>query len=211
VYGQHDSDWLSFYSFFSEAVQLVAQTEKLEGLFILANSAGWALPHQNICWVSERHNIVNLDERGRIHCANGPAIAYPDGWAIYGWHGTRITEQIALRPETLTAEQVDKEENAEVKRVMIERFGGAKDARDGFAKYMLDSGAKILHQRGDYQLVEKVAPHLTSGRMVAVKMICPSTGAIYLLRVPPELRTVEASMNWIKQDSDYFGKIELQT
>ena len=211
VGGQHEAVWLSFYEYFREVCGLIKQTEKLEGLFIVAKSAGWFLPHEHICWVSERHNILHLDAGGRLHCADGLACGYPEGWGIYAWHGTRCSKQVIESPETLTVENVDKEENAEVKRVMIERFGGAKDARDGFALYLQRAGAKTIAKRGEYELVSHNAPHLTSGMMVAVKMICPSTGALYILRVPPEMTTVESAMNWVKGDRDYFGRIELQT
>ena len=87
VYGQHDAAWLAFYKYFHDEVGLTEQTEKLSGLWMLAKSAGWALPHQNICWVSERHNILERDERGRLHSMSGPACAYPDGWGIYAVHG----------------------------------------------------------------------------------------------------------------------------
>ena len=210
-YGQHDAHWLGFFEYFNRACGLIAETEKLMGLIDYAQHAGWFLPHANICWLSERHNVLHLDAGGRLHCANGLACGYPDGWGVYAWHGTRCPQQVIESPHTLTVEQVDKEGNAEVKRVMIERFGGAKDARDGFALYLQRAGAKTIAKRGEYELVSHNAPHLTSGKMVAVKMICPSTGALYILRVPPEMQTVESAMNWVKQDKDYFGKIELQT
>ena len=61
VYGQHDAARLSFYAYFREVCGLADETEPLVGLFELAKSAGWALPHRDICWVSERHDIVQLN------------------------------------------------------------------------------------------------------------------------------------------------------
>ena len=58
IYGQHDASWLVFYDYFREVIGLENQTEKLRGLFEWAQSAGWGLPHKNICWVSERHNSL---------------------------------------------------------------------------------------------------------------------------------------------------------
>jgi hypothetical protein len=87
VYGQHDAWWLAFYDYFREACGLSTQTDPLQGLTDLGQSAGWFLPHANICWVSERHNILRLSEHGVLHCPDGPAVAYPDGFEIYAMHG----------------------------------------------------------------------------------------------------------------------------
>lgn len=90
VYRSSNAGWLAFHRYFRDVVGLVEETDKLSGLWELAQSAGWALPHQNICWVSERPNILHRDDRGRLHCDTGPAVAYPDGWAIYAAHGVRV-------------------------------------------------------------------------------------------------------------------------
>src|SRR3972149_4206487 len=92
IYGQHDAGWLSFYDYFNEVVGLKEETNKVQGLISLAKSAGWALPHENICWVSERHQILNRDNRGRLHCLTGPSVMYPDGWEIYAINGVLVPE-----------------------------------------------------------------------------------------------------------------------
>src|SRR4029077_18916000 len=99
--GAHDAGWLAFYKFFHDECGLEAETEKLAGLWGLAVSAGWAIPHKNICWVSERHNVLLRDERGRLHSLGGPACAYPDGWAIYAVHGARVPEFVVERPQEI--------------------------------------------------------------------------------------------------------------
>jgi hypothetical protein len=53
----------------------------------------------------------------------------------------RVTEQIVMAPQTLTAAQIDAESNAEVRRVMIERFGRAR--------YIKESGAQLVHSLPD--------------------------------------------------------------
>jgi hypothetical protein len=110
---------------------------KLEGLWELAQSAGWAIPHENICWVSERHHILQRDERGRLHNLTGPACAYPDGWAIYAVHGVRVPEYIIERPQEISVEKIDAENNAEIRRVMMDRFTAPR--------YIAESGLKPIH------------------------------------------------------------------
>ena len=138
VYGQHDASWLAFYKFFHDECKLVEQTGKLEGLWLLAKSAGWALPHENICWVSERHNILERDERGLLHNLIGPACAYPDGWAIYAVHGVRVPSDIIEDRSTITVARIEAETNAEVRRVMIDLYGSKR--------YLVDSGATVIQE-----------------------------------------------------------------
>lgn len=95
AYCQHDTGWLAFYHFFGEALNLPDQTkEQVAALFELSQSAGWFLPHQGICWVTERHNILARDDQGRLHSTSGPAVAYPDGWAVYAVHGESYMKEV---------------------------------------------------------------------------------------------------------------------
>jgi hypothetical protein len=89
----------------------------------LTKSCGWVWWHQNVLAISDRPSHIHRDAQGRLHCEAGPSIAYRDGWELWHIHGVRVTEQIVMRPETLTIAQIGAENNAEVRRVMIERFG----------------------------------------------------------------------------------------
>jgi hypothetical protein len=101
---------------------LTGETSRLSGLWELAQSAGWALAHTDICWVSERHHILKRDDRGRPHSLTGPACVWPDGFAIYAVHGVPVPPYVIERPNEITAERIDGEENAEVRQVMMERL-----------------------------------------------------------------------------------------
>jgi len=136
IYGAHDAGWLSFYAFFREVCGLESRTEKLAGLFALAQHAGWALPHARICWVSERHSVLRRDDRGRLHSLTGPAVAYPDGWEIYAVHGVRVPAHVVLNPERIAFRDIVAEPNAEVRRVLRERYGEGR--------YLVESGARVV-------------------------------------------------------------------
>lgn len=83
AYGQHDAYWLAYYDYMREARGLGGQTERLRGLLDVAKSVGWFTPHANLCWVSERPNLLRIDKFGRLDAQNGPALSYPDGFSIY--------------------------------------------------------------------------------------------------------------------------------
>jgi len=112
------------------------ETERLTGLWELAQSAGWAIPCRGVCFVAERHATLHRDERGRLHCEDGPAVAFPDGWQIHAVHGVRVPAWVIEQPERLTIAAIDAERNEEVRRVMIERYG--------WERYGADSGATVI-------------------------------------------------------------------
>ena len=56
----------------------------------LARSAGWAVGYEGVCWVSERPSLIKLDGQGRLHCGDGPALVFRDGWSLFFWHGARV-------------------------------------------------------------------------------------------------------------------------
>ena len=59
----------------------------------------------------------------RLHCENGPAVTWPDGERHWFWHGVRVPRLVVEQPARITPGAIVDERNAEVRRVMIERFG----------------------------------------------------------------------------------------
>jgi hypothetical protein len=193
-YGQHDADWLAFYDFFRNVCGLEKETEKIAPLIDQAKHAGWYLPHANICWVSERHNVLARDERGRLHSLGGPAVMYPDGWKIYAVHGVRIPLEkahIIEKPETITHEEIDAEGNAEVRRVMLDRFGTAR--------YLQATNTKPVHTDDFGTLYRREVPGDEPIVMVKVVNSTPEPDGSrkdYWLRVPPTVKRAREAVAW---------------
>lgn len=97
-------------------------------------SACWWWPHREFVMVCERPMWIDRDERGRLHSPTRAAICWPDGWGLHMWHGVRVPAHVIEAPASITVAEIEAEQNAEVRRVMIERYGAAR--------YLLDSGAK---------------------------------------------------------------------
>ncbi|WP_439606831.1 DUF6745 domain-containing protein [Hydrogenophaga sp.] len=136
-YGQHDANWLGFYEFFLEQCGLEAP-KRLQGLFGLARTCGWFWPFEGVVILTERPNALNRDAENRLHCEDGPALSYPDGFSLWKWHGVTVPSDVIEHPETITVAQIEAEENAEVRRVMVERYGADR--------YVVDSGAVVVDQ-----------------------------------------------------------------
>ena len=107
-----------------------------------AIEGGFRFMHKDFCMVSDFPTVLKIDENNRPHCEDGPSHLWRDGWALFYWHGIKIPDEyrwLITNPEKITPEFIDKEENAEYKRIMIERFGMAKYLESGNAKLIDES------------------------------------------------------------------------
>jgi hypothetical protein len=111
-----------------------------------ALSACWWLPHKDFLMVCERpreihRELVNPDRlRGvgshHLHRGDGPALLWPDGWSVWALHGRFVPAWIVEDPERITVAAIDSQENAEVRRLMIELYG--------WERYIRDCGAEVI-------------------------------------------------------------------
>lgn len=158
-------------------------------------SSHWWFPFRNTFIVSDRHSALHVDGRGRPHNTQGPAIEYRDGWKLYAWKGIMVPEHIIEQPETITAKGILNENNTEIRRAMVDIIG--------IEKFILDSNSKAIDEQGEYQLLR--VPYLDGGEMIALKMRCPTTAAIYVHTVHPNVTNVEQALAW-KRGEDNFAK-----
>ncbi len=190
IYGQHEAGWLSFYDVFSR-IGLEKELAPLQGLMTVARNGGWWWPLEGITVCTERPMEINRDDQGRLHNESGPAIGYPDMWAVYVIHGVRVTEQIVMHPETLTAQQIRDESNQEVRRIMMDRFTEAR--------YIQDIGAEVVSEDDFGVLYRAEVPGDEDLIMVKVVNSSPEPDGSYKdywLRVPPTVRTPKEAVAW---------------
>lgn len=82
-----------------------------------------------------RPTFASFDAQDRLHNDGGPAIVWfnSPSWFI---HGVRVSQTVVERPEDLFVVDIDREHNAEVRRIMLDRFG--------MGRYLDMSGAQIV-------------------------------------------------------------------
>jgi hypothetical protein len=173
-YGQHDASWLAFCRYFRDEASLDC-CRKLDGLTDTAKSCGWWWPFKGAVIITDRHNSVRRDERGRLHNSNGPSVTYPDGgvFELYAWHGLRVSKSVICDPVTI--ERIESEQNAEIRRVLVERFGQARYVKESNAVKVQSDDFGTLYrkdQAGDEPIF-------------MVNVICPTTGREYMLGIDP--------------------------
>jgi hypothetical protein len=92
VRGQLDAYWGAFYAFcrhLTPDIYNKEDSEQLDEWLELIKSTGPCWPYEHYCLMSERPSVVKFDEDMLLHCEDGPALLYRDGWAIHAIHGKR--------------------------------------------------------------------------------------------------------------------------
>ncbi|MFD3592911.1 DUF6745 domain-containing protein [Nocardia sp. NPDC058640] len=87
----------------------------------VVRNAGWWWPMDGGLILTERPTVISRDDAGRLHNATGPAVAYPDGFTVWAWHGTLVPEYAITADWDV--ERILREYNVEVRRCAIERMG----------------------------------------------------------------------------------------
>jgi hypothetical protein len=141
--------------------------------------------------VSERLSALHQDEAGRLDNGEGPALAYPDGFALHAWRGMPVPADFLTELADLTPRRIHTEGNAELRRVMLEYYG--------YDRYLKDSDAQPLHrdETGTLWRIDLVGDEPLV--MVEVLNSTPEpdgTHRTYWLRVPPATRTAKEGVAW---------------
>lgn len=130
-------------------------------------------------------------ENGRLHCATGPAVSWPDGAHYYFWRGISVPARVILHPENISAREIVAAPNAEIRRMMLERVG--------YQRFLLDLGARPIHTDQFGALYRVDLPEEDPLALVHVTNATPEpdgTRKRYILRVPPTIRTARAAVAW---------------
>ena len=212
-YGSHDSSWIHFYQFFRQECSISA-CDKILGIESLLG-CGWWWPFENLVLMTERPLFIHRDAEHRLHSEDRMAIEYPDGWGIYAWHGLRLPathEYIVREPEGLNVGVILGEQNAELRRVMMEKYTTGRFLKEAKAK-VLDTSIQRMPQGSQECVNELLAidlPGDPDGRLVAVRVVDPSTMREYFLRVPPNVSRVQEALAWTFDvgEKEYAGLIQ---
>lgn len=88
--GNWAADELAYFDYCREALGLRNETEKMVGAIEVAKHCGWVWPYEDVVIVIDRP-MVKVDDQHRLHCEDGPAMEYSDGFTIWYKHGERVS------------------------------------------------------------------------------------------------------------------------
>jgi internalin A len=159
----------------------------------LFEHCGFIFPFEKICAVCDRPRHLRFDSQNRLHAEGEPAIEFADGWNFYFYHGVKLPEKYGkLHPSQWESQWLLTEENAELRRVLIQGIGYDRICQELSAK-QIDSWQEYALLQIDNADVEPIC---------LLKMTCPSTGFIHALRVPPNLTSAREAIRWVNWDID---------
>jgi hypothetical protein len=157
-----------------------------EPIFDAFLAGGWLLhwTEDTLYWAAkpEVHKELTAQGARRLHNSSGAALR-SDVENLYFWHGVMVPAFVVTKPEWITLKHIADEENAEVRRIFIDRYG--------LGRYLIDSGAQRLAEDEFGELYRTQIPG--DEDLVMVKVLNSTAepdGSFkpYFLRVHPELR-----------------------
>ncbi|MBZ0188166.1 MAG: hypothetical protein K8F91_18095 [Candidatus Obscuribacterales bacterium] len=147
--------------------------------------------YEKVVFVSRFPTAVHLDERLRLNCQSGPAIVFEDGFELYFVEGVSVSKEIVDETEKITVQSIEKEDNVEVRRIMIQRYG--------LDRFISDSGA-VEVDRDDcgilYRKDQKNDEAIMVVEVIDATSIKQGNPRHYFLRVPPYMKTARAAVAW---------------
>jgi hypothetical protein len=189
--GQLETAWCATIDGLRRILPHVHGPERLTGLLEAAELAGWWWPFERAVLMTERPLGLHLDGQGRLHRPDGSAITYPDGFALYAWHGLRVPAWLIDQLPRLRVKDIQAQANVELRRVMLESYG--------FDRYLRDAGAIRVHEDGTGILWRAEFDDDQPLVMVEVLNATPEpdgTHRTYWLRVPPTVGSAREAVAW---------------
>ena len=199
------ASWVSYVTFFRDVMDWENETLEAFALYeTLTLTCGWVFWGNKSCAIIDRPEVIKFDDEKNLHCEDGPAIKYTDGWSVYSWHGTRIPGKWIEDRENLDPMTALTWENVEQRRCAAEIIGWHN---------VLDKlKVKVIDDDGDPEigtLVEVNIPDIGKERFLKVQC---GTGRTFALPVPPEMQTAIQAQAWtFNLDLEEFTKPEVRT
>jgi hypothetical protein len=195
-YGLDEFSALAVFEYFRDCCGLADELQLLAGLCLIAENAGWMLPHKEICWLSDRPLVLKHDGRGRLHNPIGPSLNYcalhnPDGWSYYAWKGIEVPAWTIEHKDRITLEAIATERSMHVRRCMIEILSPARFVAMGGAIRLAEDETGVL-----WRAMWRFGDAWAAVEVVNGTPESDGSHRRYYLQVPADLPTPRAAVAW---------------
>lgn len=202
TYGNMESYWVAFYQFFFDNFGICQEAQEMGPI---VDHCSWVLADTTTVYIVDRPSVIKFDDQNRTHCESGPAIEYPDGFAVYIWHGQRVPGWWITNPEKLSEAEFLHHENAEMRRVACEIVG--------WNNVLKRVNSVTIDEDGDPEigtLIEVAIPGIGKERFL--KVLC-GTKREFAMPVPPTMKTALEAQAWMQgfDNVDDFMPPEIRT
>jgi len=113
-------------------------TSDISALGEVVRNVGLFIPYRHIAVLVERHASLALDDIGRLHAQDGPAMTYRDGWQYYAWKGVGIQPWMIDEGSCLTLADIERELDPAVRHCMVDIVTPEVFVRAGHARRVAD-------------------------------------------------------------------------
>lgn len=193
----YDSGWTAFYDFFQ---RIGIEYDKdcnfdIWRDFILKSGVFAMVLCENVAFVCVRPCVVERNADGDLHCTNGPAIAWCDGYEEYALNGVWVSKELVMTPaDKLDPSIILKEQNAEIRREIVRKIGTER--------ICTKLNAECIDKSED-EMYELLILDLGDGRRRPyLKMKNPSIGTYHIEGVHPDCKTVSDALEWRNGTAD---------
>ena len=162
----------AFLTFFQDVAEIPLDYSAYNHWRTLSEHSGPRIMHPDFCMISDRPEILTVDDQNRPHGETGPFCRWRDGSALYSWHGTRIPASWIERRAILDPVEVLREQNVEIKAAGISIIGMAKMFDQLGGRIIDDSGSPDIGKLGEVRIPGLPEP----GRYLIAE--CPRNGTI---------------------------------
>ncbi len=160
----------------------------------VAEHCGLIFCSESVAIICERPTKISLDNQNRLHAQAEPAIQFADGYSLYAYHGVTLPEKYGISyPQEWDLEWLLKEDNAELRRVLIQGIG--------YERMIKELQAIELDSYQEYTLLA-IDNDIDVEPIYLLKMTCPSTKFIHVLRVPPDVTSAREAICWVNWGID---------
>jgi internalin A len=168
--------------------------EALQCLNQLLEHCGWIWAFEEVCVVCDRPIKLSFESENRLHALGEPAIEFVDGYQLYSYHGVTLPEKYGkLHPEQWQSQWLLEEDNAELRRLLIQGIG--------YDRLCQELQATELDTWQEYTLLT-IDHNVDEEPIYLLKMTCPSTGFVHALRVPPDVNSARDAICWVNWGVD---------
>ncbi|AKG23961.1 DUF6745 domain-containing protein [Calothrix sp. 336/3] len=187
--GVNFCSYASWLDFWSSEFNYTGDKDFIHLVKILATSCPWIFPYQKVVVVCDRPRKISFNSEQRLHSEGEPAIEFADGYRVYAYSGVILPDKYGVtHPHQWQPHWLLTETNAEVRRVLMQGIG--------YARIMQELQATELDNYREYTLL-KVNSQIDIEPIYLLKMHCPSTGLIHVLRVPPNTKSAKEAITWV--------------
>lgn len=203
--GNEWSGWVSYLSFFRHVAKLDLPIYEKFKHYEQATKAPPRFMHAKFWIVSAFPTMLKTEgENNRLHAASGPAKAWPDGFELHVWHGTRVPASWIEDKDSIKPEMALTWKNIEQRRAAAEIIGWDKILR------LLKPEVIDTDPDPEIGVLLEVALPGSENPTRFLKVRC-GTGRTFALPVPTEMKTALEANAWTYGLDGKDLKLEVRT